>query len=60
MNSFLRRLMQLEPPDTDRPLRIIWNDGSAAAEAAAARLEAQGFRVMTFCWLGRMDDNEQS
>ena len=60
MNSFLRRLIKLEPPDADRPLRIIWNDGSAAAEAEVARLEAQGFRVMTFCWLGRMDDDEQS
>ena len=60
MNSFLRRLIKLEPPDTERPFRIIWNDGSATVEAEVARLEALGFRVMTFCWLGRMDDDEQS
>ena len=55
MNSFLRRLIKLEPPDTDQPLRIIWNDGSGTAEAEAEKLEAQGFRVMTFCWLGEDD-----
>ena len=60
MNSFLRRLIKLEPPNAERPLRIIWNDDSGAAEAEAEKLEAQGFRVMTFCWLGRMDDDEQS
>ena len=35
MNSFIRRLIKLEPPDVKRPLRIVWNDGSGTAQAEA-------------------------
>ena len=60
MNRFIRRLIKLEPPDAERPLRIIWNDGSGTAQAEAEALEAQGFNVMVVGWLGSMDDDAQS
>ena len=57
MNSLIRRLMKLEPPETrERPIRIVWNDGSEAARAEAARLDAEGFNVTLVGWQGRMDD----
>lgn len=65
MNSFLRRLIKLEPADAERPLRIIWNDGPDGAvtgqlKAKAEALEAQGFKVMLVGWQGRMDDDAPS
>ena len=56
MNGFIRRLIKLEPPEADRPLRIVWNDGTGTAQAEADALEAQGFKVMIVGWLGRVDD----
>ncbi len=38
MNGFIRRLIKLEPPEAERPLRIIWNDGSGTAHAEADAL----------------------
>ena len=56
MNRFIRRLIKLEPPDAERPLRIIWNDGSGTAQAEADALEAKGFKVMIVGWLGVIDE----
>ena len=56
MNRFIRRLIKLEPANAERPLRIIWNDGSGSAQAEAEALKAKGFQVMIVGWLGTEDD----
>ena len=59
MNSLLRRVLKLEPEPRERPLRIVWNDYTAAARAEAASLRAQGFEVMLVGWAGRRDGHPE-
>ena len=56
MHRLATRLDRLEPPERERPIKYLWNEGQQNIEAEEAALMAQGFDVVRIRWRGRTDD----